>query len=119
MTRNQRKRYFVDRHVQGALIRRAVIYALLVMLLMALLSTLGLAVLDGPPSGRQFAEQMWSRFGLACVATILLIPVIAIDCIRLSNRFAGPMFPNATRDEGCWSGQGCFAGQDSQGRFLA
>lgn len=91
MVRNQRKRFFVDRHVQGALVRRAVVYVLLVVVLVALLSTLCVAVVEGPLSGHQLAERMWARLGLAWVATVLLIPIIVIDCIRLSNRFAGPM----------------------------
>lgn len=91
MVRNQRKRFFVDRQVQGALVRRAVVYVLLVVVLIALLSTLCIAVIEGPLSVTQLAELMWARLGPAWVATILLIPIIVIDCIRLSNRFAGPM----------------------------
>jgi hypothetical protein len=91
MVRIKRRRFFVDRQVQGALIRRAVVYVLLAVVLIALISSLCIAVLEGPISGRQLAERMWARLGPAWVASILLIPVIVIDCIRLSNRFAGPM----------------------------
>ena len=100
MVRNQRRRFFVDRQVQGALIRRAVVYVLLVVVLIAFLSSLCIAVLEGPLSGRQLAEGMWARLGPAWVASILLIPVVVIDCIRLSNRFAGPMlrFRRAMKD---------------------
>ena len=91
MIRNQRKRRLVDRHVQDALVRRAVVYVLLSMVLVALLSALWLAMSEGPITGRQVVEQMWVKFGPAWLASILLIPIAGIDCIRLGNRFAGPM----------------------------
>ncbi len=34
---------------------------------------------------------MWLQFGPAAVASILLLPIIIIDVIRVSNRFCGPM----------------------------
>lgn len=91
MRRNQRKKCFVDRPVQGALVRRAVVYVFLVLMLVSLLCALCVAVLEGPLSGSQLAERMWSKLGPAWVASILLIPIVVIDCIRLTNRFAGPM----------------------------
>lgn len=91
MRRNQRKKCFVDRPVQGALVRRAVVYVFLVVMLVSLLSALCVAVLEGPLSGSQLAARMWSKLGPAWVASILLIPIVVIDCLRLTNRFAGPM----------------------------
>lgn len=91
MFRNQRKKYFVDRQVQGALVCRTVAYVSLVLMLVSLLSALCVTVMEGPLSGSQLAERMWSKLGPAWVASILLIPIVVIDCIRLSNRFAGPM----------------------------
>jgi len=88
---NQRKKHFVDREVQGALSRRVALYLWLVVVLIALLSTIWIFLLDGPLSGRQLVERSWTRFGPAWIAALLSIPVVVFDCIRFSNRFAGPM----------------------------
>lgn len=89
---NKRKRFLVDRHVQGALMRRVVVYVFLVLMLMSLISAFCLMVLEGPLSGSQLVRQMWSKLGLVWIASLFLVPVVLIDCIRLSHRFAGPMF---------------------------
>ena len=91
MLRNQRKKCFVDRQVQGPLVRRSVVYIFLVLILVSLLSAICFTVMEGPLIGAQLTERMWARLGPAWVASILLIPIVVIDCIRLSNRFAGPM----------------------------
>lgn len=92
MFRNQRKKYFVDRQVQGALVRRAVVYVFLVLMLMSLFGAVCVMVMEGPLSGSQLTQKMWSKLGPTWVASILLVPIVVIDCIRLSNRFAGPIF---------------------------
>ena len=34
---------------------------------------------------------MWYYYGAALVASLLLLPIVLIDIVRLSNRFAGPL----------------------------
>jgi len=48
--------------------------------------------LTGPP--RRFvdlASDVYFRFGPAIVASLLLLPAVLIDVLRMSNRFVGPI----------------------------
>ena len=86
-----RSRLFVDWKVQGTLIGRAVLYWL-VCLTAITLWLLCWQVLSGPirPFRAHFAE-LWAHFAPAFVASLLLVPLVIFDVVRMSNRFAGPM----------------------------
>ena len=87
-----RKRFFIDYRVQGALIVRVVLYWLMCLLTMMFL-LLGWGMIAGPvrPLSAHLTE-LWGVYGPAAVASLLLLPVVIFDLVRLSNRFAGPMF---------------------------
>ena len=36
-------------------------------------------------------DDMWYYYGSALVASFLLLPIVLVDIVRLSNRFAGPL----------------------------
>jgi hypothetical protein len=86
-----RKHFFVDRKVQGALIARVVMYWLACLITIALM-LLSWDVFTGPP--RKFYlhfGNMWFFYGPAAIASLLLLPLIIVDIIRISNRFVGPL----------------------------
>jgi len=86
-----RKRLFVDPKVQGALVLRAILYWV-VCLITVTLMVLCWRILTGP--ARMFYthfDDMWFHFGPALVASLFLLPLVIVDTIRLSNRFAGPL----------------------------
>ena len=86
-----RKQFFVDAKVQGALAARVVLYWALCLVTITLM-LLCWRILTGP--ARMFYthfDDMWFHFGPALVASLLLLPLVVIDMIRLSNRFAGPL----------------------------
>ena len=87
-----RKRFFVDYRVQGALVVRVVLYWLTCLLTITLL-LLGWGMVTGPvrPLNAHLTE-LWALYGSAAVASLLLLPAVIFDLLRLSNRFAGPMF---------------------------
>jgi signal transduction histidine kinase len=88
---HKRSQIFVDSRVQGALMLRAVLYWAFCLLTMTIM-ILVWRTLTGP--SRMFYthfDDMWHQFGPAVIASILLLPIVVIDSIRLSNRFAGPM----------------------------
>jgi len=87
-----RKRFFVDYRVQGALIVRIVLYWLMCLVTIMLL-LLGWGMIADPIRSwnTQLAE-LWTLYGPAAVASLLVLPVVIFDLLRLSNRFAGPMF---------------------------
>ena len=87
-----RKRLFVDYRVQGALSVRAALYWLTCLLAMTFL-LLGWDMISGPvrPLNAHLRE-LWATSGPAAVASLLLLPWVIFDLVRLSNRFAGPLF---------------------------
>jgi len=91
MFHHKRRQMFVDRRVQGALIFHAVMYWAFCLTSVTLM-LLCWRILTGP--ARMFYthfDDMWFHFGPALVASCLLLPIVIIDIVRLSNRFAGPM----------------------------
>ena len=46
---------------------------------------------DRPATSTELFNNMWSSVGPALVASLFLLPLIVMDCIRWSNRYAGPM----------------------------
>lgn len=86
-----RRHLFVDPKVQGALVLRAILYWVVCLVTITLL-LLCWRILTGP--ARMFYthfNDMWFFYGPALVASFILLPLVIIDIVRLSNRFAGPM----------------------------
>jgi len=87
-----RKRLFVDPKVQGTLILRVVLYWIVFLVTLTLL-LLCWRIFTGParPFYTHF-DDMWFQFGPALVGSFLLLPLVIYDILRVSNRFAGPLF---------------------------
>jgi len=88
----KRSKLFVDKKVQGVLLKQLVFHwftAALVMVLFLLI----MQVLSTPErlSLGEHAGQMWSKYGILLVAIAAIMPVFIYDSIKLSHRFAGPM----------------------------
>lgn len=86
-----RWRLFVDWRVQGALVGRAILYwfACLATIVLMLVCR---QVIIGP------AQPLVEHFRLvleqlrpAMVASLVLLPLVLVDIVRMSNRFAGPL----------------------------
>lgn len=91
-TRPQRTKKFIDSKVQGALARR-IIFHWLVFLAVASAAALMLQVLSDPfrPAGEHL-ENVWYTHGPFLVVMVFLLPVFVIDTVKISHRFAGPIF---------------------------
>ncbi len=87
-----RKTRFVDPEVQGALARRLVLHWLSYTAIAAVI-TVGLYWLSDPfrPVGEVLAGAWWTYSPVLLVLACLL-PVFILDSIKLSSRFAGPLF---------------------------
>ena len=86
-----RKHLFVDPKVQGALVVRVVLYWFFCLLTITLM-LLCWRIVTGP--ARMFYthfDDMWFFYGPAAIASLVLLPLVAVDIVRLSNRFVGPM----------------------------
>ena len=86
-----RKHLFVDYKVQGALINRVLIYWIMCLATLTLM-ILCWRIITGP--ARMFYthfDDMWFQFGPAVIGSLLLLPLVVYDIVRLSNRFVGPL----------------------------
>jgi hypothetical protein len=89
--KNMRKQLFVDPKVQGALVLRVLLYWVVCLITITLM-LLCWNVLRTPRMFYTFLDDMWYQYGPALLASFLLLPMVVVDVIRLSNRFAGPLF---------------------------
>ena len=88
-----RKRLFVDREVQGALLRRllmqwsfAVVLGFVALLLIQLLSS------GERLSVAEHLGVMRDRYEMLFIVLLVALPVLAYDAIKMSHRFAGPVY---------------------------
>jgi hypothetical protein len=98
-----RKRIFVDPRLQGALVVRIVAYWLLCLAAMAVMLRCFQAVagVGGVSAGP--ADDLRLFCSAAAVGTLLFLPLVAVDVVRLSHRFVGPMvrLRRTLRELGC------------------
>ena len=87
-----RKKTFVDAKVQGALVRRLVLHWV-AFIAVASLVAFCLQVLGNPFQPLQeHVEQMWWTHGPFLLVMFFMLPVFIVDTIKLSHRFAGPIY---------------------------
>jgi len=90
--RFMRKHLFVDPKVQGALVWRVVLYWAVCLITMGLMLLSWRSIISGPARlPHTHFREVWFFYGPAVIASFLLFPLVIIDIVRLSNRFAGPM----------------------------
>ena len=92
MNNADRKKTYVDPKVQGALVRRLVIHWLAFVCVAAAVAFC-LQVLSNPmqPMSHHF-QQLWWTHGPFLLVMLFLLPVFVLDTIKLSHRFAGPIY---------------------------
>jgi hypothetical protein len=92
MARPRRKKQFIDTNVQGALARRIIVHWL-VFVMVASLAAFVLQVLSNPFRPLvAHARDVWWTQGPFLLVMVFLLPVFIMDTIKLSHRFAGPVF---------------------------
>jgi len=92
MSHPERKKTFVDPKVQGSLVRRLVLHWLSFLLVASLVSFC-LQVLSNPfRSFGEHVQQLWWTHGPFLLVMVFLLPVFVLDTIKLSHRFAGPIY---------------------------
>lgn len=92
MSRPARRKKFIDVPVQGALVRRIVLHWMVFLVVTAVVAFM-LQVLSNPFRPLSFHVQnlSWSH-GPLIIVMVLLLPVFVIDTIKMSHRFAGPIY---------------------------
>ena len=86
----RRRQLFVDSKVQGALVLRVLLYWI-VCLITVTLMLLCWSIIRTPRMFYTHFDDMWFHYGPALIASLVLLPMVVVDIIRLSNRFAGPL----------------------------
>lgn len=92
MSHSGRKKTFVDPKVQGALVRRLVFHWC-AFIVVAGMVAFCLQVLSNPfRSIEEHAQQVWWTHGPFLLVMFFMLPVFILDTIKLSHRFAGPIY---------------------------
>jgi hypothetical protein len=88
----RRTKNFIDASVQGSLARR-IIFHWLLFLLVASLAAFILQALSNPfrPLSAHVRDIWWTH-GPFLLVLFFLLPVFIVDSIKLSHRFAGPIY---------------------------
>lgn len=88
----ERKKTFVDNQVQGALVRRVILHWVGFFATASIVSFV-LQVLSNPLVPLTVhCEELWWTQGPFLVVMIFLLPMFVLDTIKLSHRFAGPIY---------------------------
>lgn len=88
----QRKRVFVDRAVQGALVWRMLAYWAACVLFITVPLLIGRTLVEPETYFFEQLGAVWRQFGPALTCTIVILPLVLYDVVKFTNRFAGPMF---------------------------
>lgn len=92
----KRRVYFVDRAVQGALLLKVVKYWFLSLMVMFGVTLLGwMFVSPGITillDIREHIPALLGAFIVSVIVAVAILPFILLDVVRMSNRFAGPLF---------------------------
>lgn len=88
----QRKKNYIDSHVQGALLRR-ICFHWFFFFIVAAVSIILLQTLLGDPSLSLFqrVQNEIGEFTFMGIVMLSLFPAFMLDTIRFSNRFVGPI----------------------------
>lgn len=88
----KRRQKFVDRQVQGSIVLRTATYWVLCMFTLGLMLFVW-QILNSPAEPFLIhATAMWQQYGPVAIASLLLLPILIVDIVGLSNRFAGPIY---------------------------
>ena len=89
-----RKRYLVDSKLQGSLLMRSIGYWCFCVLAIGMVLLLW-QVATGPhrPFLSYFSlHEIVERHGAVVLASVLLLPILLLDVLIITNRFAGPLY---------------------------
>ena len=92
MMPKKRRKMFVDRQVQGALVRRLLMHWLLTCLTIVIYVLITELFVGGiEKSLSHHVAAAWAKYGILMIILITVFPVFAYDSVKVSNKFAGPM----------------------------
>ncbi len=87
----RRSIFFIDRKVQGALVVRTCVYWLFCLFSVSLLLICWRAFTGPLRPFSVMAADVYQQHAAVLLASLVLLPITAMDVLRLSNRFVGPV----------------------------
>jgi nitrogen fixation/metabolism regulation signal transduction histidine kinase len=66
-------------------------YWLYCLLTVALMAACWMVLFDRPESSTEYFVRVWRQTIPTLLASVLLLPLVLLDCVRFSNRFVGPL----------------------------
>lgn len=91
MKDERRRRLLADRKLQGALLVHTTLYWFYTLFSVALIALCWIVFIQKPATNSDLFGQLWTNCGPLLIGSIVILPLVLLDCLRLSNRFAGPM----------------------------
>jgi hypothetical protein len=88
---SHRKHLFVDRDIQGALVRRVLFYWCSCLLFLTIPVVIAKTVVNPDLFFFQHLGEIWRQYWPVYVAAFLMLPFVAYDIVRVSHRFVGPL----------------------------
>lgn len=93
MSKKKRKKLFIDPIVQGALLRRIMVHWVYFILgSFFTIVTLQVMVHGVDRPFTEHVTQVWNQYGIMAFVVICFLPAFIYDSIKLSHRFAGPIY---------------------------
>ena len=91
MSRSRRNQFLTDEIVQGELLFRAIVYWFFCLMVVWLLA-FGWSMYSGPPRPLiVLIQESVASSAPAILGSVILLPLVLIDVLRVSNRFVGPV----------------------------
>ena len=92
MTGGQRRHQMIaDKKLQGALLAHTTIYWFYCLFSVTLIAVCWIIFSEQPESSAELFTLLWLNCGPALLGSVVLLPLVLLDCLKLSSRFAGPM----------------------------
>ena len=91
MAKRDRKNYWVDGQIQGALAMRIVIHWLIFAVIASVLTFTMQFLGDPLLPVSEHLRNVWQNQGIFGLVILMLMPLFLYDSVRLSHRFAGPI----------------------------
>ncbi|HEV2968402.1 MAG TPA: hypothetical protein VGY55_00345 [Pirellulales bacterium] len=88
----KRRKLFVDPKVQAAFLARIFVYWFLCLVASGIVLALRMFLVGPLNVVLHPLAEFWSQFGPAVCVSALMLPILMFDCLRLTNRLAGPMY---------------------------
>lgn len=87
----QRKKFFVDPAVQGAILWQAILFWLLGSFVYLLIISAYRLVPTWVNAGHLTSEDVWFHISPLVMSSATLLPIVLFQAVRFSHRFVGPM----------------------------